>query len=40
MPEINSYDKVSSDTLKLIASLTVGMVVTIIAVFFLGVYSL
>jgi hypothetical protein len=40
MPEINSYDKVSSDTLKLIASLTIGVIVTLMAVFLLGVYSL
>jgi uncharacterized membrane protein len=40
MPEINSYDKVSSDRLELIASLAIGVVFTIMTVFILGVHSL
>ena len=40
MPEINSYDKVSSDTLELIASLAIGVVLTIMTVFILGDHSL
>jgi hypothetical protein len=40
MPEIKSYDKVSSDASHLFIGLTVGFVVTVVAVFIAGIYSL
>jgi len=40
MPETKSYDKVSSDAFHLFIGLTVGFVVTVLAVFIIGIYSL
>lgn len=40
MPETKSYDKVSSDASHLFIGLTVGFVVTVLAVFIIGIYSL
>ena len=40
MPEIESYEKVSSDTSKLIMSLIIGITVTVGVVLLMGIYSL
>ena len=40
MPEIKSYDQVSSDASNLFISLTVGFVLTVFAVFIIGIYTL
>jgi hypothetical protein len=40
MPKIRSYEKESSDLSNLLLSLTVGIVVTTVAVFLLGLFAL
>jgi hypothetical protein len=40
MPEIKSYEKVSSETANLITSLMAGIIVTVVGVFLLGIFTL
>ena len=40
MPEIKSYDQISSDASNLFIGLTVGFVVTVGAVFIIGIHTL
>ena len=40
MPEIKSYEKVSSETSNLLTSLVFGIIVTVVGVFLLGLFTL
>jgi capsular polysaccharide biosynthesis protein len=40
MPEIKSYEKVSSETSNLVTGLVVGIILSVVGVFLLGLFTL